>query len=515
MLVSPLNWLAILCAAALLLMPSSCGRRLPPQYDYRHFNKQGQFIKDHGFKKTNLLFIIYDDLRPELSNYGKPHMITPNFDRLAKKSVTFTRAYSQVAVCNPSRISLMTGLRPDYTGIFGFESGYKPLLIWPTQLARSGYKTSGFGKIRHHEGPDKEVWNYRRYDGNPDWYTYQNNEWSWMNSSVMPDNKRNEEDFPDFVFSEQAITTMKEHHKQNSHYFMIGLGFKMPHLCLHVPYRHFNMYKPVGDLWLNTSEAYLSFPPSTPMMGYRCCAEESFRYMEAEGAALSTRFEHEIHDMNKPTTKVMHNELMRAYSSMITFTDERLGRVLDTIDELKMWDNITIVLTSDHGMHNGEKSIWEKWTLFEESVWVPLMIYHPDSPYKGQSFEKPVELIDIFPTIIDLLVSDYDKKNVYVNRFARHTRKFVPLHGKSLAPLVLGPNYDPDERPASSFSKSCLDNINNCENNLNGFALSQSWRCSDFDKVDIDPRRVKTTLRYSDIWKDCSIKNKTATGKPM
>ena len=106
-----------------------------------------------GIKKiqqTNLLFIMFDDLRPELSVYGKYHMITPNFERLAKRSVVFEHAYAQISVCNPSRDSLLTGLRPDTVGTYGFQSSYSsyhPHMIFPTKLKRAGYRTIGLGKV--------------------------------------------------------------------------------------------------------------------------------------------------------------------------------------------------------------------------------------------------------------------------------------------------------------------------------------------------------------------------------
>jgi Sulfatase len=106
------------------------------QYPYRFLR---QASSGPQITQTNLLLIMFDDLRPELSIYGRGHMITPNFERLAARSVVFDHAYCQVAVCNPSRDSLMTGLRPDTTGTYAFQSSYKPHLIFPTQLKRSGY----------------------------------------------------------------------------------------------------------------------------------------------------------------------------------------------------------------------------------------------------------------------------------------------------------------------------------------------------------------------------------------
>lgn len=135
-----------------------------------------------ALQQTNLLFIIFDDLRPELKVYGREHMITPNFDRLAKRSVIFDNAHTMIAVCNPARDALMTGLRPDTTGTYAFQTSFQPHIIFPTQLARSGYNTAGFGKVLHWEGNDRNIWSFDSWEN--DWYTYQNNERNFMNSSL-------------------------------------------------------------------------------------------------------------------------------------------------------------------------------------------------------------------------------------------------------------------------------------------------------------------------------------------
>ena len=124
-------------------------------------------------QQTNLLFIMFDDLRPELSIYGKYHIISPNFARLAAKSVVFDHAYAQISVCNPSRDSLLTGLRPDTVGTYGFQSTYMTYnqhMIIPTKLKRAGYRTVGLGKTRHFDGYDQSVWD-RAWDNR--WYDYQ------------------------------------------------------------------------------------------------------------------------------------------------------------------------------------------------------------------------------------------------------------------------------------------------------------------------------------------------------
>ena len=108
---------------------------------------------------------MFDDLRPELSIYGRRHMITPNFERLAKKCITFDRAFTAIAVCNPSRDSLLTGLRPDTVGTYGFQHSYEPHMTLPGQLVQSGYKTAGYGKIRHWDGKDTNLWSEDHWNG--------------------------------------------------------------------------------------------------------------------------------------------------------------------------------------------------------------------------------------------------------------------------------------------------------------------------------------------------------------
>jgi arylsulfatase A-like enzyme len=120
-------------------------------------------------KPYNLLWIMFDDLRPELSVYGREHMITPNFERLAAKSVVFDYSFCQVAVCNPSRDSLMTGLRPDTVGTYNFAHSYWPHMPLPMHLVREGYNTAGIGKIFHWETTDRNVWSFDAWDNN--WYT--------------------------------------------------------------------------------------------------------------------------------------------------------------------------------------------------------------------------------------------------------------------------------------------------------------------------------------------------------
>jgi len=462
--------------------------------------------------QTNLLLIMFDDLRPELNAYGRSHMLTPNFDRLAAKSVLFDKAYAQISVCNPSRDSMLTGLRPDTVGTYGFQSSFRPHLIFPTQLVRSGYSTAGYGKIAHWEGPDPLVWSHDSWENK--WYEFQNEERRWMNSSTMPDKVKREEDFRDYEFTSRLIKAMRElAHKPQ--YFMTAIGYKLPHLAVHVPYKYYEMYKgkDKAEAWkLNKKE--LRFPPSSPEVSYRCCANPYFEYMNEEGAKRASKMI-PIGDINHAFTEDMHNELMLGYCGAISFVDTQVGRILDVVDELKLWNNLTIVLTADHGMHNGEKGIWEKWSMFDESTRVPLMISHPLSPFKGQHYTEPVELIDVFPTVIDLLNPPTDKRAICKTGTVCH-----PLQGKSLAPIVLGSVWQNElnrratksgktkkgdkvrrnlrasaasessevgargvGRTMSNSSRSLLGEEVMIKALGNDFAISQSWRCANKAKV--------------------------------
>eukprot|EP01041_Mallomonas_annulata_P008795 gene8795-18193_t len=391
-------------------------------------------ISKESIDQTNLLFIVFDDLRTELTTYGRDHMITPNFARLAERSVIFDNAYCQVAVCNPSRDSMMTGLRPDTTGTYSFQWSFRPHMIFPTRLRRSGYNTAGYGKVVHWDGDDPNVWSHGHWDG--DWYSYQHNELKFMNASTQPDKTRPEEWFRDHRFTTKMIEALRDMHKKPE-YFMAAIGFKLPHLAVHLPHSFYEMYKGKEKSW-KLQKKELKFPSTTPAVSYRCCALPTFDHMEEEGAKRSQKRVGLGQDMDLVVSDDMRNELMLGYCGAITFLDKQIGRILDVVDELSLWSNLTIVLTSDHGIHNGEKGLWEKWTMFDESTRVPLMIHHPQSPFKGRHYSEPVELLDIYPTLNDLLGAPYDEKVVCNDKDPKGIHKCLPLQGKSLAKVILG-----------------------------------------------------------------------------
>lgn len=219
-------------------------------------------------------------------------------------------------------------------------------MAFPGLFNAAGYKTSGYGKIFHWDGPDKDIWNHEQWDGG--WYDYQYSEVKYMNATVMADKLKPVEEFRDFLYTSRTIATMKKFHSEQQ-LFMVGLGFKLPHLQMHVPFKYFDMYrqKQKQGMWKRRKKE-LKFPNSAPIVAHKCCGATNFDFMNKEGGEKSVK-KRNIGRINQPFTQQMHTELSWGYAAAVTFLDAQLGRLLDVIDELDMWSNITIVLTSDHG----------------------------------------------------------------------------------------------------------------------------------------------------------------------
>lgn len=298
---------------------------------------------------------MFDDLRPELTVYNRFHMIDPNFQRLANRSVIFDKTFAQIAVCNPSRDSMLTGLRPDTVGTYQFQSCFRPHLVMQNQFVKAGYTTAGYGKIAHWDGGDREIWSVEMQELG--WYDYQSKERSFMNSSTMPDRVWPEEKFRDHMFATRAVAQLGKflQNRENKN-FMLGIGFKNPHLQIHVPYAYYDMYKNRTDAFKLTKKE-LRFPHSTPDVAYRCCAEPNFMFMNEEGAARAKDVV-SLGDINMAFTDRMREEAMIGYCAAITFVDKQLGKILDVMDAHNGWKDTVVILTADHGMHNGEKGLW-------------------------------------------------------------------------------------------------------------------------------------------------------------
>ena len=298
--------------------------------------------------QTNILYIMYDDLRPLFHAYGERYMITPNFDKLAMKSILFQNNYCQVAVCAPSRTSLMSGLRPDTLKAYSFDRNHYPYIGFPDHFKALNYNIAGIGKIYHNdELPDSETYGYGL--GKSDWYGYQNLEEQFLNSTVVPDKSKPDEEFRDYTFATKTIEELHRFSQDQSKYFFVGVGFKLPHTRLHYPHKYYDLYRSRSKLWSNIDPKYLRFPPSAPSPSYRCCTYIEYQYMSPdEGQSKFVENIGTYANLNATLPVRMFTEQMWSYCASITFLDVQLGRLMKTLDELNLWNNITIVFTADH-----------------------------------------------------------------------------------------------------------------------------------------------------------------------
>jgi uncharacterized sulfatase len=341
--------------------------------------------------KPNVIFIMMDDLRPELGCYGAEGLITPNIDRLAKKAVLFKNAYAQYPVCNPSRASLLSGLRPDETGIvtndLPFRKAMPDIQSLPEVFRNHGYFTAGIGKI-FHLGEDKKdsggkpvkfvdplSWEFF-YDGTDEatklgktgeGLNLTKSRLGWCEWLAA---EGGDEDQPDGLNARTAVEILEKHHDKP---FFIGLGMHKPHDPFIAPKMYFDMY-PEGSTKL---------------------AEEPEDRSEQVRYALPNRNDF------AGFTDEERREFKRAYQACTTFADAQLGKVFDAMDRLKLWDKTIVVLIGDHGYHLGEHEWWNKVTVYEIGARAPMMVWIPGAKGLGTPTEALVEFVDFYPTLLD------------------------------------------------------------------------------------------------------------------
>jgi arylsulfatase A-like enzyme len=206
-----------------------------------------------------------------------------------------------------------------------------------------------------------------------DWYKYQAAEIRRMNSSTFPDSITPEEEFRDYMFTSRTIDRLKQfvsepepsqsenrvNTSSNNKPFMLGIGYKSPHLCMHIPFKYYDMYRDKVPLWQSRATAErLQYPLHSPTIGFGPSINGRFKFMNDEGRVKFNRSIPLPLGPKTPFPADAYVEAMWGYSAAVSFVDAQLGRLLDAVDKLKMWDDVMIVLTSDHGMHNGEKGMW-------------------------------------------------------------------------------------------------------------------------------------------------------------
>jgi arylsulfatase A-like enzyme len=348
-------------------------------------------VSVHAAAKPNVLFIAIDDQNDWIGCLGgHPQVKTPHIDRLARRGTLFTNAHCQSPLCNPSRSSLLTGLRPSTTGIYGLAPGIRDVeqtrhhVTLPQTFKRAGYFTFTCGKI-YHDGSFKPKDRPAEFD-----------EWGAAPGMGRPAQRINklpgpqhpamdwgpfpakDEDAADYRIASTAMDALQRAPKDKP--FLICAGFRLPHVPCFAPQKWFDLY-PDDQLILPVVKD--NDRDDTPRFSW-------YLHWQLPEPRLAT--------LKK------HNEwrpLVRAYLASVSFMDAQVGRLLDALEATGRADNTVVVLWSDHGWHLGEKLISGKNTLWERSTRVPLIFAGPGVT-KNAKCGRPAELLDIFPTLLEL-----------------------------------------------------------------------------------------------------------------
>ncbi len=342
-------------------------------------------------KQPNVLLIMVDDLRDYGGAYTREVLKTPNLDRLRAHGTTFERAYVQYPVCNPSRSSMMCGLRPEQTGIVGndrqFRQNLPNVVTMPQLFKEAGWQSHAFGKLYHLGGGKNLEAQQTWMDAGKSWHTTQAFEATTTGRNILQGRNvtdgalkwchwgaadGTDDDQPD---GQIAAATVAKINELGDTTWFIGCGFMKPHDPFIAPKKYFELYPPESlKIWSDPADMTTARKDA---VGFGEFGEAFAKFQDEEW-----------------------NELFRAYCASTSFMDAQLGRVLDTLDKNKLWDKTLVIFVGDHGYHTGERNWWNKNTLFERSCRAPLVIAAPGIQ-GGQSSRSLVEFVDLYPTIAD------------------------------------------------------------------------------------------------------------------
>lgn len=355
--------------------------------------------------KLNVLHIVSDDLCARLHCYGDPLVQSPNIDRLAARGLKFDRAYCQYPLCNPSRASFMTGLRPDTTGVYEnatqFRKNVPDAVSIPQSFQKAGYSVARVGKLYHYGVPAQIGTD--GLDDPASWEKVVNPKGRDVDDIGMvevlklgPDGKSiittgnelkatggtlswlaaegTDAEQTDGKIAAAAIEMLEAHAKETKPFYL-AVGFFRPHTPYVAPKPYFAMYPP-GKISLPQVAGGLNGLFPVP--------------------ALSGQ---------RPAELAMSDDLRRqaiqAYHASTTFMDAQVGKLLDALDRLRLTGKTVVVFHSDHGYHLGEKNLWQKMSIFEESARVPMIISLPGNPNNGRTCARTVELVDLHKTLAE------------------------------------------------------------------------------------------------------------------
>lgn len=334
--------------------------------------------------RPNILFIAADDMNDWTGFLGgHPQARTPNLDRLAKRGEVFGRAYCSAPACNPSRASLLTGVRPASSGVYHNDQPWRPVLrdaqTLPQRFQAAGYHVVGGGKIFHNAYNDPPSWH--------EWIAHKNGpgtvpakrpvngiakaaHFDW---GPVP---AGDEAMGDYRVFSRAIDYLHESHDRP---FFLAVGLIKPHLPWYVPQKYFDQFPLDG---IRRPEVKADDLADVPAAGVAIARPQG--------------------DHRKVVEAGQWDKAVQGYLASIAFADAQIGRLLDALDASPHAKDTIVVFWGDHGWHLGQKEHWRKFALWEEATRVPLIVVAPGVTTPGSRSDRTVSLMDLYPTLVEL-----------------------------------------------------------------------------------------------------------------
>ena len=400
-----------------------------------------------GENRKNVLFISIDDLRPSLGCYGDRTAITPHIDKIAEKGTTFYRAYCQQALCSPSRLSLLTGLRPNSIKVWDLNTHFRESvpksITLPQHFKNHGYLTRSIGKIFHGGGkPSKDPPSWSEepvYDQVRDpklRYALPKN---LKGNGLKRDSTESAEIADDYYVDgkvcDSAIETLKRYSKMQAPFFL-AVGFRKPHLPFNAPKKYWDMYKreeipkPISS----------SHPTNAPEIATRSWKElEGYTDIPSNGIIGQEKIQ----------------ELRHGYYACVSYIDALVGRLIRVLNDLNILKETVICIWGDHGYHLGEQGLWTKANNYELSVRVPLIFSIPMQKNQGSKSHGLVELVDIYPSICEACQIKIPPR----------------LEGTSFIPLLNNPGKEWKKAAYSQFPRNRTGNRHSSHGDIMGYSL--------------------------------------------
>lgn len=379
-------------------------------------------------EKPNVLLLYMDDMRPELGCYGKTQIHSPNIDALAAKGIQFNNAYCNVPVCGASRASMLTGKLPTKDRFLDFntfvEKETPDVISLPMLFKKNGYTTISDGKVYHHlddnMGDWDILWRPYAFDKNDSelaptdywqslWKDYHlpNNKVGYKKTDTGPAYENaavNDFVYIDGLTANKVIKDLEKLKKDGKPFFL-AVGFISTHLPFNSPKKYSDLYKKE-----DIKQPYNNYiPKNAPKMSISNWPEmRAYSGIPKQG---------QVDD----ATAI---ELIHSYYATVSYVDALVGKILKTVEKLHLDKNTIVILVSDHGYNLQEHTQWAKFTNYNTSTQVPLIIYNPKAKINGVKTDALTELVDIYPTLAELCGLEVPKNQ---------------LDGKSVVPILNAP----------------------------------------------------------------------------